>query len=97
MSDPDFIDEDLEIVYNDLDDDISPVIFNGIEEDEYGHAWTMGWEDTEKPHPGFGGSTDIYGCYTDQCAKCGMYGYEFQSLTDTLGKYEGQICGKRIR
>jgi hypothetical protein len=62
-----------------------------------GHVWDIGWMDTENQHPGFGGSTGMTGAYVDQCAKCGMYGYEFQSLTETPGKYEGQICDKRIR
>lgn len=71
--------------------------YKGIKEDEWGHAWTMGWEDTESSHPGFGGTTEIYGAYVAQCAKCGMYGYEFQSCTETPGKYESQICDKKIR
>ena len=66
-------------------------------EDDLGHEWGMGWIETDKPHPGFGGSQNIYGCYVDQCMKCGMYHYEFQSLTDTPGRYEGQACGECIR
>jgi|WetSurMetagenome_2_1015567.scaffolds.fasta_scaffold979346_2 hypothetical protein len=31
-----------------------------IEKDDLGHIWGMGWIDTEKPHPGFGGSTNIW-------------------------------------
>lgn len=62
------------------------------------HEWGMGWEDSDLPHPGFGGSTNIYGSYVSQCEKCGMYGYEFRSLTAQPGKYEGQPCsGKKIR
>ena len=73
---------------------------DGIEEDEHGHAWVLDWQDNEKPHPGFGGSTNIYGGYVDQCAKCGMYGYEF--LPGTLAPPEKQIhkfqkCGVKIR
>lgn len=68
-----------------------------FEEDGFGHVWGMGWEESETPHPGFGGSTDIYGCCVDQCVKCGMYGYEFNSCTSTPGKYEGQLCGEKIR
>jgi hypothetical protein len=55
--------------------------------DDLGHEWGMGWEESDNPHPGFGGSTDIYGGYVDQCEKCGMYGYEFKD----------QPCGKQIR
>lgn len=55
--------------------------------DHLGHDWGMGWEDSDKPHPGFGGTIDIYGCYVDQCQKCGMYGYEFKE----------QPCGEKIR
>jgi len=65
--------------------------------DNKGHEWGMGWEESDRPHPGFGGSMDIYGCYVDQCEKCGMYGYEFRSCTATPGKYEGQPCGEMIR
>ena len=65
--------------------------------DAYGHVWGTGWEESDKPHPGFGGSQDIYGCYVDQCMKCRMYGYEFQSCTATPGKYENQFCKDRVR
>lgn len=69
--------------------------------DEYsdmGHQWGMGWEDSDKPHPGFGGSTNIYGAYVSQCEKCGMYFYEFCGSSDAHpGKYERQPCGKMIR
>lgn len=54
-----------------------------IKEDEYGHVWGMGWEDSDRPHPGFG----TYGGYVGQCEKCGMYNYEF----------EKQLCGEKIR
>lgn len=57
------------------------------------HDWRMGWIDTEKPHPGFGGSQNIYGYYIDQCFKCGMYSCEYFSG----GKHEGQACGEIIR
>ena len=60
--------------------------FSG-KEDAYGHIWGVGWEDSDRPNPGFGGTQDIYGGYVDQCDKCGMYGYEF----------EKQICGKKVR
>lgn len=56
-------------------------------EDEFGHLWGMGWEDSDKPHPGFGGTTDIFGGYVDQCEKCGMYSHEFKN----------QFCGPIIR
>lgn len=65
--------------------------------DEFGHCWTLGWEETEKPHPGFGGTMDLYGCHVGQCDNCGMYNYEFQSLSSVPGKYEGQRCGEKIR
>lgn len=97
MTQPDFTEDDIEVVFNDLDDRVEVKTYHDIEEDEAGHAWTMGWEETEKPHPGFGGSTDIYGCYVGQCAKCGMYNYEFDSCTATPGKYQGQECGVKIR
>lgn len=62
------------------------------------HEWGMGWEESEEPHPGFGGSSDIYGGYVDQCEKCGMYMYEFMGPSEEYpGKYEGQSCGKKIR
>jgi hypothetical protein len=68
------------------------------EQDQMGHEWDIGWEETDKPHPGFGGSTNIYGCYVNQCRKCGMYSYEFRSLAANPGKYEGQACqGIKIR
>lgn len=65
--------------------------------DDKGHEWDDAWVETGKAHPGFGGSTDICGYYTSQCIRCGMYSDEFQSLTDTPGKYEGQFCKERIR
>lgn len=58
-----------------------------------GHVWGTGWEDSDKLHPGF----NVYGGYVDQCEKCGMYGYEYNSGTATPGKYEGQPCGDKIR
>ena len=61
------------------------------------HIWGMGWEESDTPHPGFGGSQNIYGGYVDQCEKCGMYIYEFTGATNRPGKYEGQSCGKKIR
>lgn len=57
------------------------------EEDDDEHDWDMGWVDTGRPHPGFGGTTDITGHYVGQCRKCGMYDHEF---TD-------QPCGEKIR
>lgn len=62
-----------------------------------GHEFIMGWEESDRPHPGFGGSTNIYGAYCDQCRKCGMYGYEFRSSASKPALYEGQSCGKKIR
>jgi hypothetical protein len=67
------------------------------EEDDYGHIWDLGWEDSDTPHPGFGGSTNIYGVYVGQCSKCGMYAYEFCGGTGNPGKYELQKCGEKIR
>jgi hypothetical protein len=55
-----------------------------IDLDEFGHQWDMGWEDSEKPHPGFGGTQDIYGGYVSICAKCGLKGYNFKN----------QVCGE---
>jgi len=55
--------------------------------EENGHEFVLGWEESDRPHPGFGGSTNIYGGYCEQCQKCGMYGYE----------YEDQKCGPQIR
>lgn len=60
----------------------------GAEQDEFGHIWGLGWEDSDKPHPGFGGSQNIYGGYVGQCEKCGMYSHEFDNKTP---------CGKKIR
>jgi hypothetical protein len=65
--------------------------------DNKGHEWDMGWQESDIPHPGFGGSTNIYGGYVDQCRKCGMYGYEFHGAANRSGKYEGQSCGEKIR
>jgi hypothetical protein len=66
-------------------------------ESELGHIWDAGWEESDTPHPGFGGSTNIYGGYVAQCAKCGMYGYEFHGSAADPGKYELQPCGDKIR
>lgn len=57
------------------------------EEDKFGHIWGEGWEDSDHPHPGFGGSQNIYGGYVAQCMKCGLYGYEFKN----------QICKDKVR
>lgn len=65
--------------------------------DEYGHIWALSWIDSDKPHPGFGGSINIYGSYCSQCAKCGMYNFEFCGGTENPGKYELQKCGSKIR
>jgi hypothetical protein len=62
--------------------------------DEFGHKWGVGWEESDFPHPGFGGATGISGGYVDQCEKCGMYGYEFSA---TFGKHKGQKCSDKIR
>lgn len=51
---------------------------SNLDEDEFGHCWGTGWEESDEPHPGFGGSYDIYGGYTTQCIKCGLYGHEFK-------------------
>jgi hypothetical protein len=67
------------------------------EADNKGHEWGLGWEESETPHPGFGGSQNIYGGYVGQCEKCGMYIYEFTGATNNPGKYEGQPCDKKIR
>lgn len=61
------------------------------------HDWQMGWEDSDTPHSGMGGTTNIYGGYVGQCGKCGMYAYEFVSGTANPGKYELQLCGSKIR
>lgn len=58
-----------------------------IAEDLNGHLWGMGWEESDKPHPGFGGTTDVYGGYVGQCEKCGLYNYE----------YKNQPCGDKVR
>jgi hypothetical protein len=97
MTEPDLTEDDIEIIFNDLDDNVERKTYEGIEEDECGHAWGLGWIDSDKPHPGFGGSTNICGGYVGQCDKCGMYNYEFWSGTATPGKYEGQMCGVKIR
>lgn len=57
------------------------------------HDWIIGWQESDKPHPGFGGSQNIFGCYANQCSICGMYLHEF----DSKGKYAGQACGVVIR
>ena len=67
------------------------------EKDELGHIWGMGWEDSDRPHPGFGGSMNIYGAIVDQCYKCGMYAYECYGSTASPGKFEKQPCDKKIR
>jgi hypothetical protein len=68
-----------------------------MKDQDKGHVWGMGWEDSETPHPGFGGSTNIYGGYVDQCEKCGMYSYEFYGSTNRIGKYQEQPCAEKIR
>ena len=62
-------------------------------EDEFGHIWILGWEDSDTLHPGFG----TYGGHVGQCEKCGMYQYEFCGGTLSPGKFEGQSCDKKIR
>jgi tRNA(His) guanylyltransferase len=57
------------------------------QEDGLGHIWGYGWVDTSKPHPGVGGTQDICGYHTDQCEKCGLYGFE----------YKNQKCEEKIR
>lgn len=44
------------------------------------HIWIEGWIDSDFPHPGFGGTQNIYGGYTAQCEKCGMYIHEYDNL-----------------
>jgi hypothetical protein len=103
----DFTDKDLEPVeYNpdtesawkpDSEESLQAYIDAGYE-DEFGHVWTLGWEESENPHPGFGGSTDIFGGYVGQCGRCGMYQYEHMGPSKEYpGKYEGQHCGKIVR
>ena len=58
------------------------------------HIWGAGWEDSDKPHPGFGGSYNIYGGYVDQCEKCGIYHYEFDDKTHI---YYNKQCEEKIR
>jgi|SRR5208282_1674877 len=67
------------------------------EEDTWGHIWEVGWEDSEKPHPGFGGSQNIYGGYVMQCEKCGMFGHEFTGSLNEEGIYVRTPCGEKIR
>lgn len=45
----------------------------GCKVDEFNHAWGIGWQETDKLHPGFGTN----GAYADQCYRCGIYGHEF--------------------
>lgn len=66
--------------------------------DILGHAWGEGWQESETPHPGFGGTINIFGAYVGQCYKCGMYDYECYGLNeDNPGKYQKQLCGSIIR
>ena len=58
------------------------------------HDWQMGWENSDKPHPGFGGSYNIYGGYVTQCKNCGMYIYEFE---DEKSQYYHKACVGEIR
>ncbi len=67
------------------------------EKDAWGHIWGMGWVDCDKPHPGFGGSQNIYGCYVGQCEKCGMFGYEFTESLNKDGISVLPFCGEKIR
>jgi hypothetical protein len=68
------------------------------EEDEFGHIWEMGWEESENPHPGFGGSINIYGGYASQCSKCGMFGEEFCPGTNNPNQeHFMKHCGDIIR
>ena len=60
-------------------------MINKLEEDEFGHIWDGDWEESDMPHPGFGGSIAIYGGYVDRCSKCGLYGYDFKQ----------QLCEKK--
>lgn len=65
--------------------------------DDYDHIWALSWIDSDEPHPGFGGNVNIYGAHCGQCAKCGMYDFEFIGGTKNPGKYELQKCGPKIR
>lgn len=49
--------------------------------DEFGHDWQMDWLDSDKPHPGFGGTHDIYGGYTSRCSKCNILIHEWDSTS----------------
>lgn len=40
--------------------------------DQFGHDWQMDWLESDKPHPGFGGSANIYGGYTSRCSRCNI-------------------------
>jgi len=100
----DFTDEDLKAVEEDLSawtpySEIALQAFiDAGYQDEFGHVWTLGWEDSENPHPGFGGTTNIYGGYIGQCGKCGMYQYEFMGPSkENPGKYEGKSCAEVVR
>ena len=70
----DFNDSDL-VETNSLDNSKE-----GLDEDSLGHLWGMGWMESETPHPGFGGTTNIYGGYASQCARCNIYGYDDLAL-----------------
>lgn len=51
------------------------------EEDEFGHIWDLGWQDSQTLHPGFG----TYGGYVGQCNKCGIFFHNFIN----------QLCSKK--
>jgi len=54
------------------------------------HDWGVGWRDSETPHPGFGGSQNIYGGYTSQCERCGIYIEDFdENPTPCAGMPKG--------
>lgn len=65
----------------------------GCDIDHNGHAWGLGWEESDKIHPGFG----TYGGYAQQCFKCGMYSHEYFKINENPVEYENQKCGLKIR
>lgn len=54
--------------------------------DQFGHDWQMDWVDSDRPHPGFGGTRNIYGGYTSRCANCGELIDNMNMITQCKGK-----------
>lgn len=54
--------------------------------DQFGHDWQMDWVDSDTPHPGFGGTHNIYGGYTSRCANCGELIDNMNVVTQCKGK-----------